>query len=817
MAEPSADQLLRQAVKQTRQGDLPKARKLIQAAIRKDSDNPTAWLVYASIAETKREKLLSLKKTLELAPDNTQAQKMIRDMGIDPAKLTGKRPAVRGEADTPGRPPSELDPTDEDEDDTPDYLTYQEATVAPPPEEIDAETEAATDEESAEPAIPDRDPGEVPIPPPRAETFEQRLALATEEADRIALDFLEPPAQPPGVEWVKKEENRAGENEILVVRAALATSITVFVAIPLIVLGTFIYNTPFFQGLISEEERVSGLQTLTPTPTPPTTPTNTPGFTPTPSQTASPIPTNQVAAVPTLTPTPTVDSFIRQGDPNISNIRPTDIVLPGGVANRAVRDGLVLINEGNEDIAIATLQASRGDVEDATTFNAESALTFYTEALALARQGNGEEALELLEDGEALRQEFTRAEDVTSLAAIRAGQAEAHLAVGRAQQARGATGAAAQSFTLAERNAEEAINASSGWPPPYLTLIESQIARGLYAQAENSIERAQNVQGFQDDVRFIIKRGEIAFAQEDYEAAAYHAFVAHYADPISAAAHDLRTRVAVARGNISDASLYAQEYLYYHPLVVEGWELLGEIRLMEGNTNLALEAFTQAITVGENTDQPPAVDAYVARADIYERRGLLEQARADIQAAAAATENPDLLRRQLELTLDTGDETAARQLADQLEEDGVISGSEAAYVEARLLARRDALTEGDYAQIARLIDGNFGALPADWQPTANRLRGEAYLQQGNAETALNYIDSALAAAETPRLRLLRAQALEAAGRYEEATLAYEQVLTLNQLVPVDGAILEAARGGRRSAENLLQQEREFATATAQAR
>jgi len=812
VAEPSAEKLLSEAVKQTKQGNLPVARKLIQASIRKDPANPTAWLVFASIAATKREKLLCLKKVLELSPGNAQARKMAQSMGIDPAKLTEKPASADQGVAT--QPPA--DKTDEaDEEDPPDYLTYQQATVVQAPPQPEPDDEPPADEPPDTPqAIPAAD---VPNVSERPDSFDERLALATEEADRIALDFLEPAPTPPGVTWVKKESNRAGENEILIVRAALATSLAVFIGVPLILLGIFVYNTTFFQSLISEEQRVSGLQTLTPTPTPLTTPTNTPGFTPTPSRTPSPIPTEQVASIATPTETPTVDSFIRQGDPDINNIQSTEVFLPGGVANRAVREGVVLIEQGNEAVALATLQNLRGDLEDATTFNQESALGLYTEALALSAQGDGEAALELLQAGEALRQEFTRSEDVTSLAAIRAGLAQAYFAIGNEQQLRGATGAAAQNFAQAQSNAREAIDVQPDWPEPYLVLVRSQIAQRQYSQALSTIDEVQTRTDLRQDVRFIVQRGEVALLQEDFDEAEYLAFVAHYADPISADAHDLRTRVAIAQNDISSASLYVQEYLYYHPLSIRGWQTLGRVRLLEGNTNLALAAFTQAITISENTDRPPALNAYVERADLYEQRGQLNLALADVTAAAQASQNPELLQRQLNLTLELGNASEARQLADTLVEEGVLSEGAANFVEARLLAQREELTTGDYAQIARLIDDNFAAIPGDLQPLANQLRAEAYLEQGQTETALNFIESALNAGETAPRHLIRAQALEANGQYSEAVREYERVLTLNRLIAVDDNVVQSADAGLRSAQNLLQEERGFATATAQAR
>lgn len=827
MADQSAQQLFKQAVAAAKQRNLPAARQLIQASIRKDPANPLAWLVYASIAESKRDKLLCLKKTLELDPDNAQAQKMVQEMGVDPAQLIhAGEPSAAPPAEEPsaapeqptappapnifsfGREPAAADPG---------FVTYEEAVVTPPPDitgdesATDAGTAVAPADGGFETAEPVSNADAPPRPEPRPESFADRVKQSAVEAETIVNAYIAEPPPPEGVEWTKKDQNRAGENEIVLVRIATATGLMTFIGVPLMIISIILWNTPFVQALISGQDTGPFLRTLTPTNTPPTTPTNTPGFTPTSSVTPSPLPAD--GSAPTPSPTPTVLDFLARGNPDINFVVPTEMSVPGNVDIRAVNDGLVLINEGQYEVAIATLATER----ELSAFNAQ---VYYAEALALAQNGELEAALSLLEEGRQERQADARArEDSTADALLNGAFAEVYLALGLSEQARGATGLAAQNFNRAEQNAREAIEILPDWAAPHLALIDSHILRRNYPAALNAIDEAQAVDALRDDVRLIVRRGEVFFAQEDYDAAAYQAFLALWADPISAAAHDLRTRVALAQQNPSLATLYAQTYLYYHPLVVAGWTMLGEARMMEDNVNLAIEAYTQAIVVGENTTQPLAIDAYLARADIYESRGQFAQALADVTAAANATDNPDLRRRQMYLTFEAGQYTEARQLAGDYAEADIITPGESGLIQARaLLALQETPTEGDYAEAARLIDANFASIPTELQPLANTVRARAYLAQDNPDTARSHITTAInTGGETAERRFLLGQIEEAQANYAQAVLAYERVLVLDRLVGVPDELVDEAAAGVERATNLLEQQRADATATALAR
>ena len=140
-------------------------------------------------------------------------------------------------------------------------------------------------------------------------------------------------------------------------------------------------------------------------------------------------------------------------------------------------------------------------------------------------------------------------------------------------------------------------------------------------------------------------------------------------------------------------------------------------------------------------------------------------------------------------------------------------------MEARvLLATREEPTTGDYAEIAQLIDSNFQTIPQDLQPLANIIRANAYIEQGNADTALGYANSALnIGGETPELRFILGKILETQGDYGNAIIEYERVQTLAQFVDVSEELLDEADVGIQRADAARDQEFANATATAQSR
>jgi tetratricopeptide (TPR) repeat protein len=888
LADQSAKKLLQQAINATRKRDLPAARKLIQASIRKDPKSETAWLVFASIAESKRDQLICLKKVLEINPVNQQALKMVADLGVDPEKLLGAAPKPAASQPEPDDA-SEIDPEDQldEASDVPDTGDLPETKALPTspaidiPEDLDgvhdgfpiiqspidrskvqaeddlwepevddkaerlfafgssdledgsdsffdpepqpapvvedesleveetATEDVAVDEvEDGEPSVeeppkkPEVRPAGPPIPPPRPSSYPERVALSAAEAIDLAHDYMQIPPPPDGVRWVKKESNRAGENDIILVRAATATGIGTAVLIPLILVVSLLWNTPIVQSVVNPmtPTRFLSLQEPTGTPTPLTTPTPSPGFTATPSQTPDP-----AAGGRSASPTPT--PALRAGDP--LNVQPTDIVLPGGSGGRAERDSALLIAQGEYEPAIATLQAERENLGE----QAYNGNLYYNEVLALINLGEIDDARDLLEEAEERRVELAP-QNTAYAASVAAARANLNLEQARQALDAGNPNGAASFLAQAEPDAREAIRNEPQWAEPYLLLIERYILSNSLAQAVQVIEDALSQPELQADLRFYVLRADIEYQRGQEDEADHQAALVLHADPASASAHNLRTRIAMDREDWSLASIYAQTYLFYHPLEVDGWVMLGEIRLGEGNPQLALQAFSRAIVIGENTPQDVPVQAYIDRADYYESQGQFALALADMTVAADTTEDPALRIRQMELAYQIGNYDTARQLLEMLRESDEIRGTVADYMEARLLASQSAITNDDFLDIARLIDNSIGSLDRQEQPFANALRARAYYETGDPNTALAHINSALNAVPDPSWYFLRAQIYEAQGNFTAAILEYERVRALLPLIPAPDGLREQIDSSiRRNENNILAAE---ATATAEA-
>jgi tetratricopeptide (TPR) repeat protein len=108
------------------------ARQALQQALRLDPRDETSWLYLASITEDVKERLIYLRKVLEINPQNAMAIKAVGVLGIDPEQLlsttsTSTVPAVQETlSPAPSEPepesPVDVDDVGEDTYDVPDYL-----------------------------------------------------------------------------------------------------------------------------------------------------------------------------------------------------------------------------------------------------------------------------------------------------------------------------------------------------------------------------------------------------------------------------------------------------------------------------------------------------------------------------------------------------------------------------------------------------------------------------------------------------------------------------------------------------------------------
>ena len=82
MANDQAKQLLQQGIALARAGQPAQARPLFQEAIKRDPRNEAAWLWLSSVAKDDQERTFCLKQLLAINPNNENALKGLKQLGI---------------------------------------------------------------------------------------------------------------------------------------------------------------------------------------------------------------------------------------------------------------------------------------------------------------------------------------------------------------------------------------------------------------------------------------------------------------------------------------------------------------------------------------------------------------------------------------------------------------------------------------------------------------------------------------------------------------------------------------------------------------
>ncbi len=459
----------------------------------------------------------------------------------------------------------------------------------------------------------------------------------------------------------------------------------------------------------------------------------------------------------------------------------------------------MLIANGEYAPAIATLQIARAELGD-QAFNSK---IYYQEARALIEQGEPEDALALVEQAQGRLQEIDP-NNVDHIATLAGARAEAYVSLFEQALEDGDANAANELIRLARQDADRAIQNAPDWAQPYIVMAESYVENGDTEQSLAMIQQAIANPSLQDNLNFFFLEALVATAEGRLEDAAHKVELLLYGDPANKRGNELRTEITIRIQLYPRAVQDAQTHLFYYPNDIEMWTRLGDIRVLEGNEILALEAYNQAILIGNNTEQPPAVNAYIGQAAIYEARRQPARALASIAAAYDATTDPELRIRQMQLAYAAGEYQQASLMLQELRENGTLGLGEANFMEARLISVDDTLMQSDYQAIVTLIDSAFGDIPDEDQPTANALRARAYYQLGDANTALAHINSALQADKRPAWYLLRGLIYEELGEFQDAILEFERVLALIDLIPTTGDVQNQALNGiRRNQNNLL--------------
>ncbi len=598
------------------------------------------------------------------------------------------------------------------------------------------------------PQVDPQRPG-VPIPD------EQRLARLQPEIEAIIQQYLQPPQPIPGVRWVAKTKGRAGEHDIWVLRGYIAGGVAGLLVALFIVGAIVVWNVPALRSLV-----------FVPTPTasatrpPPTqTDTPTPGNTPTPSPTP----------LLTSTPSPTVPAVFPNGA--VIGVEPTDVFPPA--FGKGVIDSIQLIDQGELDSAIPTLRAEVTLV--ASSFDPAP---YYYLAMAQIRQGNLEAAKETLLDAE---------ERLTEKPSENYGpivnSALAYVNVLLTEQG---SGDRATLLSDAEEQAKAAIQGNNAVQLAYLALARRFKLIADYDAAIQALDDGLAVPQLASNVELLTERAEVNLLKGDYDQAEFQAYLALYIDPYAERAHEIRIEAAMKKGDPGLAVLYSQAYLFYYPGSAEGYKLLGDARGTEGNGDLALQAYNQALLGGD------LLDLLVARANQYVRDRRYTEALDDLNRAVESSDDSEIQAERMQVAYLAGDYETALSDIEALMGQEIVPDAELKLLQARIQIDQ---AEPDDRQILQdalaLLDEVDGSLSAESAPIEREYRALAQYNLRSYARALEAIDDALAATQTGTRHYLRGLILEAQGNRAEALREYDWVLTWGQIYSYD--FLEEAR------------------------
>lgn len=733
MASDEARALRQQGIAAAKAGQKEDARALLQQAIRLEPGNEAAWMWLASVARDQRERIFALQKLLEINPDNATARQALDSL------LAAQTPPTTS---------------------TTSAQVPRAAAVAPAP------TQQAQAEQSVQPfsveAGVEAQATNVPMPPSEA------VSAAQKQADSLLNAYTAAQAIP-DIQWVHKTRGRAGEGDIVRLRAQVGGVIAA-IGVVLIIAAILLVTTN------------DSVRSVVFAPTPTSSPTPTPTFTPTPGLTPTASPTPRRA--PTETPIP---PFFMNGA-DLYNLPAATAIYPV-VLDKPLEDAIAALDRGEGAEVLPTLSAERR--QTSSEFKAQP---YYYETVALIEQGDLTEARAVLDEAQ---DRITDRSTQTERALIASAEAQLAWAEGQQALADNQRSRARDFFDAAIEQASAAIGVDNTTPgdallaKPYVILSQALRQNRQYDDAIEVLDSGLEQRRLPSNVDLLVEKGRVYFDQRDYDLADAQAALALYVDPRTEAAHQLRIAISLAQNQPGRAVLQAQDYLYYVPGSADAWKLLGDARHAEGNDQLAVLAYSQALA-GENSTTRR--EALLARASLFEAHQKWDLARQDLTDALALQDDDATRARRMIAAYYAGSYGTAETDAQALDGSSAIPASELALWTARILMDgTDSDSGAPYRQALNVLaplTGEDSGLDASQRALLFELLARAHLGTGNADTALGFIDQALAAGVTPSRHLVRGLIFEAKDDIEAARQEFDWVLTWEDIAPT--AVAEKA-------------------------
>jgi tetratricopeptide (TPR) repeat protein len=219
-------------------------------------------------------------------------------------------------------------------------------------------------------------------------------------------------------------------------------------------------------------------------------------------------------------------------------------------------------------------------------------------------------------------------------ALIGAGYAYADLALAEKARDDGDRNELGRLLDDVQQRTEDVIAFDQNFALAYVLLARRYAFEENYDEALTILNQGLAVPKLFGDLNLRVEKAEIYYRQGEYALASQEVFEILYINPYSEQARLLQIRSTLASNQPGLAVIYTQQYLFFFPGSTLGYKLLGDARVAEGNSDQALDAYTQALQGDEN--DPAFLEALLARAQLYSQQRRYDLARDDLTQALSS-------------------------------------------------------------------------------------------------------------------------------------------------------------------------------------